>query len=130
MDILRTYLTSLIVFLGIDAVWLGVVARNFYPKHIGHLMSDKPNLLVALVFYLIYIFGLVFLVLIPNRESGMTKTLLLAALYGLCTYATYDLTNQATLKSWPPLVTVIDLIWGTALTTAVAGITLLILRKV
>jgi uncharacterized membrane protein len=127
MEILKTYLLSLVVFLGIDGVWLTLMNKNFYGKHLAHLMTDKPNLVVALVFYLINIVGMIFLVINPAiKEQSWSRLLWGAAIYGLCTYATYDLTNMATLKNWPTIVTVVDLIWGVSLTTAVCAVVYLV----
>ncbi len=129
MEIIKTYLLSLIVFLGIDSVWLMTMNKNFYGKYLGHLMTDKPNLMIALVFYLINIVGMVFLVINPAiKENSWNKLILGAMIYGLCTYATYDLTNMATLKNWPAIVTVVDLIWGVSITTVVSAIVFAILK--
>lgn len=120
----KLYSIALTVFLIIDAVWLAVVAKNFYAKHIGFLMTEKPNWWAAGVFYLINILGLVILVIFPGIEAkSLSKTLIFGALYGLVTYATYDLTNLATIKGWPVIVTIVDLIWGVTISTIVAGIT-------
>ncbi len=126
---MKVYLVAFIVFLVIDAVWLGLVAPKFYKNYLGHIMADKPNLIVALVFYLIFILGLVYFVINPAIEANdISKLLVSAALFGIVTYSTYDLTNMATLKDWPVIVTVVDLIWGTFVSTAVSLITFLILR--
>lgn len=130
MEIAKTYFLSLIVFLGIDAVWLTTMSKNFYGRYLGHLMADKPNLTAAFIFYLINIFGMVFLVINPSlKENSWSRLLWSSALYGLCTYATYDLTNQATLKNWPLIVTVVDMIWGMVLTTAVCASVFYLLKK-
>jgi uncharacterized membrane protein len=127
---LKLYFLSLIIFLGIDAVWLTVIAKNFYTKYIGHLMSAAPNLPAALVFYLLYIIGIVVFCVIPNVGRGsVINAVMLGALFGLCAYATYDLTNFATLKNWPLIVVVTDLAWGTFITAAVAGLTAFISQK-
>ena len=95
-------------FLLIDAIWLGLVAPKFYKAQIGHLMSEKPNFVAALIFYLIFIVGVVYFVVNPAVEAqSMTKVLVAGALFGVMTYATYDLTNLATLKDWPIKVTII-----------------------
>jgi len=126
---MKVYLVAFIVFLVIDAIWLGLVAPKFYKNYLGHIMADKPNLIVALVFYLIFILGLVYFVINPAIEANdISKLLISAALFGIVTYSTYDLTNMATLKDWPVIVTVVDLIWGTFISTAVSFITFLILR--
>jgi uncharacterized membrane protein len=127
---LKTYLVSLVTFLMIDGVWLAVVAKNFYAKHLGFLMAKTPNLAAAGVFYLIYILGMVVLVLMPAIEKGsLARAILTGALFGLCGYATYDLTNLATIKDWPMLVTVVDLIWGTVLSATVAGISYIVVTR-
>jgi len=125
----KLYFLSLIVFLGIDGVWLTLVARKFYAEQLGYLMTKTPNLLAALIFYLLYILGVVVLVVTPALERGnVMEAVVKGALFGLVCYATYDLTNLATIKDWPLLVTVIDLIWGTVLSATVAGISFLMAR--
>jgi uncharacterized membrane protein len=116
-----TYLITLVIFFAIDLVWLGVVAKNFYRQHLGHLMSADVNWPAALLFYAVYIAGIVFFAIKPAFEAGSaSRALAYGAFFGFIAYATYDLTNQATMKNWPVLVTVIDLAWGTVLTAAVA----------
>lgn len=125
---IKQYFVSLLTFLVIDGIWLMVVAKNFYAKHLGYLMTKTPNLLAAGIFYLIYIFGLVILVLSPALQKGsLISAILMGALFGFCAYATYDLTNLATIKDWPVLITIVDLIWGTFVSGAVAGISYFIL---
>ena len=120
MNYLKMYIIAFIIFLAIDAIWLGLVAPKFYKSQIGHLMSEKPNLIAALVFYLLFIIGVVYFVVAPGIESqSITKILVAGALFGFMTYATYDLTNLATLKDWPITVTIVDLIWGTSLSTLI-----------
>lgn len=118
---LKLYLATLIAFFAIDMVWLGLVARTFYRKHLGFLMAPSPNWLAAILFYLLFVGGILVFVVVPGLEAGSLKTTLLrAALFGLITYATYDLTNLATVKDWPVTITVVDLIWGTVLSVAVS----------
>jgi len=118
---LKLYLATLIAFFAIDMLWLGVVARTFYQRHLGFLMAPHPNWLAAIVFYLLFIVGIVVFVVAPGLKADSLKTtLLLAALFGLITYATYDLTNLATIKNWPVLVTIVDMIWGTILSVIVS----------
>jgi len=127
---IKQFFVAFVTFLMIDGVWLTLVAKNFYAKYLGYLMTKTPNLAAAGIFYLIYIFTLVILVLSPALQKGsLTSAIMMGALFGLCSYATYDLTNLATIKDWPLLVTVVDLIWGTFVTAAVAGISYLILSK-
>jgi len=127
---LYAYVTSLITMAVLDAAWLGFIAPSFYRKHIGFIMADKPNWLAAVAFYLIFILGVTLFVIYPgwkNPDSYM-KIALMGALFGLVTYATYDLTNQATLKNWPVIVTAVDLLWGTVLTAAVCTLSVVLLR--
>lgn len=127
MENLKTFLTAFAVFLGIDMLWLTVIAQKFYKSQIGHLMADKARLIPALVFYLLFIGSMVYFVIVPALEhQNLTRLILSAAIFGLVTYATYDLTNMATLKDWPLLVTVVDLAWGTFISLAVSLITYLI----
>jgi len=118
---LKLYFVLLVAFLAIDMLWLGLVARSFYQQYLGFLMTPSPNWFAAVIFYLLFIVGILFFVVIPGLENGSLKaTLLRAALFGLITYATYDLTNLATIKDWPVLITVVDLLWGTFLSASVS----------
>jgi len=127
---LKKFLVSFSVFLVLDGLWLGLVAKDFYAQQLGYLMTETPNLVAAGLFYVIYIFTLVQLILKPALKAGSQRAAILnGALFGFCAYATYDLTNLATIKDWPLLVTVVDLIWGTVLTGAVAGVSYGILEK-
>lgn len=118
---LKLYLATLVAFFAIDMVWLGLVARTFYKKHLGFLMAPSPNWAAAILFYLLFVGGILVFVVVPGLESGtLVTTLVRGALFGLITYATYDLTNLATLKDWPLTLTIVDLIWGTVLSTAVS----------
>lgn len=114
----------------LDAAWLGLIAPSFYKKHIGFIMTDKPNWLAAIAFYLIFILGVTVFVVYPGWKNtdSLVKIGLLGALFGLVTYATYDLTNQATLKNWPHIVTIVDLLWGTFLTAVVSVVAVCILK--
>jgi uncharacterized membrane protein len=110
------YLVTLAIFFAVDMVWLGVVAKNFYRKHLGYLMGPKVVWPAAIVFYLLFIAGLLVFAVRPALVAGAPlKGLLLGAFLGLVSYATYDLTNMATVKDWPLVVTVVDLVWGTTL---------------
>ncbi|MGM0523582.1 MAG: DUF2177 family protein [Bacillota bacterium] len=117
------YLITFAVFIVIDLIWLGFIAKNLYQEHIGFIMSKKPNWIAAIVFYLIFIFGLVYFVINPALDSGsFSEALLRGMLFGFITYSTYDLTNLATLEGWPIKITIIDLIWGTSLGGLVSSI--------
>lgn len=127
---IKLYLIALPVFLGIDMVWLTLVAKNFYAKQIGYLMAKNPNLVSALIFYLIFIAGLIVFVITPALDKKIwIQALLMGAFFGLVTYATYDLTNLATVKDWPLIITIVDLIWGMVLSASVSTITYFIAIK-
>lgn len=116
MGVIRTYFIALGVFFLFDIVWLVVVSRKLYQKELGFLMSDRPNWIAAILFYLVFMVGVVFFVINPALEKDSWKYALFAGmLFGLITYSTYDLTNLATVKNWPLKITIIDLIWGTSL---------------
>ena len=119
---IKLYLIALPVFFIIDMIWLGLIAKNFYANQIGFLMKNEINWLAAIIFYLLFIAGLVIFVISQAVQKGSwTHALLYGALFGLITYATYDLTNLATLRNWPIKVVVIDIAWGTLLCTLVAS---------
>lgn len=121
---LKLYLIAFIVFFVIDLLWLGIIAKNLYQQYLGHLLKANVNWIAAIIFYLIFIGGLVFFAIMPAVDKNLwTQALLLGALFGFITYATYDLTNLATLKDWPLMITIIDLIWGTSLGALVSTIT-------
>jgi uncharacterized membrane protein len=128
---IKLFFIALPVFFAIDMIWLVLVARNFYQKQIGFLMRPDINWFAAIIFYLLFILGLVTFVISPAVEKhSWIHALLFGALFGLITYATYDLTNLATLKDWPLVVTVVDLIWGTVLAGSISVITYLIASKI
>jgi uncharacterized membrane protein len=119
----KLYAVALPVFFLIDMVWLGLVAKGFYAKHIGFLMRSPPNWTAAIIFYLLFIAGLVVFVISPAVDRGQWQYALgLGAFFGLVTYATYDLTSQAVIKDWPVVVTVVDMIWGAVLAASVSTI--------
>ena len=129
MENIKTFFVAFAVFLGIDMVWLTAVAPKFYKSQIGHLMADKAKLLPAAIFYILFVAAMVYFVIAPALEhQNLTRLILSAAIFGLVTYATYDLTNMATLRDWTLLVTVVDIAWGTFLSLAVSLITYLIRR--
>jgi len=117
----KLYVIALPVFFAVDMVWLGLVAKGFYRQQIGSLMRSPVNWPAAVVFYLLFILGLVVFVIGPamDRDSWL-RALGYGALFGLITYATYDLTNLATLKGWPVTVTLVDLAWGAVLAATVS----------
>lgn len=130
MLFLKYYLLAVPVFFAIDMLWLGFIANDLYRKGIGFIMKDNPNWMAAIIFYLLYIAGLVFFVLLPAYEKQSWKyALFVGMFFGFITYATYDLTNLATLKNWPIYITLIDLLWGSFLGGTVCVSTYLIASR-
>jgi uncharacterized membrane protein len=128
--LLKLYLSTFLIFLGIDAIWLTKVAPNFYKTNIGHLMAEKPTLLPAGIFYILNIFGILIFAVIPALNNNSPRTaLFMGALYGLMTYAAYDLTNYATLKDWPLNVVLVDIVWGITISAIVSYISYFIGTK-
>ena len=129
MNVLLYFIVAFVAFLAVDALWLGLVAPKFYKNQIGHLMAVKPNFTAAAIFYFIFIVGLVYFVLLPaiTNESWVTA-LSNGALFGLVTYATYDLTNMATLREWPMTMVIVDLTWGVVLSTTVSLLSYFIIQ--
>jgi len=110
------YFVALAVFLLVDMVWLSLIARGFYKKYLGALLGSRVRWAAAILFYLVYILGLIVFVIRPAIIRGEPiEALFYGALFGLISYATYDLSNLATIREWPLVVTVVDLVWGTAL---------------
>lgn len=120
------YAISVPVFFIIDMIWLGVIASSFYRDRIGHMM--EINWPAAVIFYLVFLVGLTYFATYPamSGSSAWQSALMLGALFGFFTYATYDMTNLATLRDWPISLVVVDIIWGTILGAAVAVITVLL----
>ncbi len=128
MPFIKYYLIALAVFLVIDMIWLTLIAKNLYAKYLGELMGPV-KWIPAIAFYLLFIVGLVFFVIHPAVDkASLVYALGAGALFGFIAYATYDLTNLATLKGWPWQITLIDLAWGSFLGAAVSTITYLIVR--
>lgn len=122
MQLIYIYLLTIPAFFIIDMAWLGLVATKFYKSQIGFLLGPV-NWTAAIIFYLLYIVGIIIFAVYPALQAGsLGKAVLLGALFGFFAYATYDLTNLATVKDWPILVTVVDIIWGTVLTSSVAAV--------
>lgn len=118
---IKLYLATLVVFFAVDMFWLGVVSRAFYKKHLGFIMAPEINWYAALIFYFLFIFGILVFVVLPGiKENAWPMMLVRAALFGLITYATYDLTNLATVKDWPLIITIVDLAWGMVLSSVVS----------
>jgi len=127
---IKLYAIALPIFLAVDMVWLGLVAKNFYKDQIGFLMKPDINWVAAIIFYLLFIVGLVLFVIAPSvKNASWTHAVIFGGLFGLITYATYDLTNLATIKDWPLLVTLVDLAWGTVIGSFVSVATYFIATK-
>jgi uncharacterized membrane protein len=121
INFLKIYAIAVPIFFLVDMLWLGVVAKGIYQKYIGHLMRPSPNWPVAIVFYLLFIIGLVIFVINPAIEkNSWTHALLYGAMFGFFTYMTFDLTNWAVLKDWPQTIVYIDIAWGIVLSTVVS----------
>lgn len=128
---IKLYFIALPIFFIIDMIWLVLVARGFYGNQIGFLMKSNINWTAAIIFYLLFIAGLVFFVIMPALEkNSWLHALIFGVFFGLITYATYDLTNLATIKDWPLLVTIVDLIWGMILASTVSVVSFLIASKI
>lgn len=128
---IKLYAIAFPVFLAIDMMWLGFLAKGFYSKQIGFLLKADVNWIAAILFYLLFIIGLVTFVITPALEkNSWMQALFWGALFGLVCYATYDLTNLAVAKDWPLLVTIIDLIWGATIAASVSTITYFIATKI
>ena len=120
--LLAAALATALTMLGLDLLWLGVVAKNFYQDNLAHLLSPAVNWPAALLFYFIYIAGIILFAVKPGLDAqSLGKAALWGALFGFFTYATYDLTNLATLRDWPLKVVAVDIAWGTLLCTLVAS---------
>jgi len=127
---LVAYVASAVAFLGLDMLWLGLVARDFYRRGYGDMLLEQPLYAPAAGFYMLYVVGIVFFAVMPAVQGGSWLTALgYGALLGLLCYGTYDMTNLATLKGWPVTVAIVDMAWGTVLTGTAALIGFLAARN-
>lgn len=125
-----SYLAALAALAVLDALWLGVVSREFYKARLGQLLLDRPLWSVAILFYLIHAAGIAVLAVPPAVAAGTwTAAALYGALFGFCVYAAYDITNLATLRGWPMAVSLVDLVWGTVVTAAATFAAFLVVRS-
>lgn len=123
------YLLTAVVFFAIDMLWLGLVAKGLYNKYLGSFLAEQVNWIAAIVFYLLFIVGIFIFAIMPAVEKdSLIKAISLGALFGFFTYATYDLTNLATLKDWPIKIVFIDIAWGAVLTASVSTSGYLIMK--
>lgn len=119
--ILFSYVLTFLVFLIVDLTWLGFIARGLYKKYLGGFLSDNVNWTAAIIFYLIYVAGILIFAVYPAvSKDSVIHAIIMGALLGFLAYATYDLTNLATLKGWPVQIVIIDILWGSALTLIVS----------
>lgn len=127
---LIAYFSSLISLLALDYLWLSTMLSRFYSQKLSHLTAQTPSYTPAVFFYIIYAIGVTVLIVYPALESNhsLFKVFLFGGLFGLCAYGAYDLTNQATLRDWPTIVTVVDLLWGSFLTGVVSVIAVYITK--
>ncbi len=116
-----SYALTFVVFFIIDMAWLGFIVKDLYKKYLGDLLSEQVNWAAAIIFYLLFIVGIFIFAILPSVEKeSLSSAITLGALFGFFTYATYDLTNLATLKGWPTTIVFIDIIWGAVLTALVS----------
>ena len=128
--VVATLIASLI-FLIIDVIWLSFATKSFYRPLIGNLLTDKPVMWAAALFYILYVFGMALVVIQPCLDSAsLFKTVYTGFIFGLVAYGTYNLTNMAVLKGWSPTVTFVDMFWGGSLTAISATTGLYIAKKI
>ena len=127
--VLIAYAGTLVSLLIVDAIWLGLVARTFYRDQLGELMLPSPNFAIAAIFYVFFAMAIVLLAVMPGVRAGsLFAALGYGAVLGLAAYGTYDITNLATLKGWSPIVSLVDMAWGTFVTALSACCGLLACR--
>lgn len=128
-SLLVSYLAALVTLAILDALWLGVVSREFYKARLGQLLLDQPLWWAAILFYLIHAAGVAIFAVPPAMASGTwSAAILYGGLFGFCVYAAYDLTNLATLRGWPMAVSLVDLAWGAVVTAAATLVAFLVVR--
>ena len=126
---LKVYGVALSVFLVVDLIWIGFIARTFYQDQLGFVLASSPNWTAAIIFYLMFVAGLLFFVVIPGlKKNDLKVSLFRAAVFGILTYGTYDLTNLALIEGWPVLVTAVDIVWGMILSIIVCLVSLKVSR--
>ena len=129
--IFLTYIVSVPVFFIVDMIWLGVIAKGFYRKALEPLMTPNINWIAAIIFYLLFLVGILIFALLPGMERrSLVYTIAMAALFGFIAYATYDLTNLATIRDWPLMLSIVDMIWGSFLSASTATMTYLIMSRI
>ncbi len=127
---LLLYVLTVPVFFALDMIWLGLIARDFYRRHMGDLMTPHINWSAAILFYLLYIAGILVFVVMPGlKRESLLHVIALGAFFGFVAYATYDLTNLATLRGWSLPMTIVDMIWGAVLTASVSTASFMMGKK-
>lgn len=130
MQTLLVYGITTLIFFAIDMLWIGLIARSFYRQKLGFILSPDVNWPAAIVFYLLYIGGILYFAVLPAlREHSWQTALVQGAVLGLLCYATYDLTNMATIKNWPLVVVIVDMLWGVVLTGTVTVVSYLLAAR-
>lgn len=120
---IRLYLVAMMVFLSLEAGYIRLVALPLYSRHIGSLMAEAPNLWAAVIFYLLFVAGLVFFAAAPAVRTGRTRDgLFKSALFGIMTYGTYGLSNLALINGWPMVLTITDMLWGAGVSLVAGGV--------
>ena len=121
IQLAKAYCLTLLVFLAVDFLWLGLIAKGLYQRYVGHLFSEQVNWAAAFLFYLLFVLGLMVFVIYPAiKANAMMQALWKGMLFGLVAYATFDLTNLALLRGWPATITVVDILWGIVLSGIVS----------
>ena len=128
--LVATLIASIIFFI-IDVIWLSFATKSFYRPLIGNLLSDKPVIWAAALFYILYVIGMSLIVIQPCIDSdGVIKSLYIGFVFGLVAYGTYNLTNMAVLKGWSPTVVFVDMFWGGALTAFSSASGIFLAKKI
>lgn len=126
---LKHFVITMVVFLVIDLLWLQVISKSFYAKHLGYIMTDQVKVAAAFLFYFIFVVGIIYFVINPAlAKESWQYALFVGMFFGLITYSTYDLTSLAVIKDWPLIITVVDLIWGTFLSGTTALVSYMLIR--
>ncbi len=129
IKLIYTYLAMAGAFLFIDLLWLGVIAKNIYKNQIGSFMRETPNWPAAIIFYALFIVGVIIFCVLPAVEkNSLNHAIIYGALFGFFTYMTYELTNYAVLKNWPLAIVPIDIVWGVILTAIISTVGFLIAK--
>lgn len=125
----KAYFSALPAFFILDMIWLGFIAKNFYRKELGSLLATNINWPAGIIFYLLFISGIVFFAVMPAlNDKNINKAIINGAVFGFLAYATYDLTNLSTLKNWPLNLSIVDMFWGMILSAVVAGSSFFIVK--